>query len=295
MAMDCIKHMQKIPGVEIVFLFFDPKLDDPVRSISQFAEHAGIPATGSRRINSPEAIERVEKAKPDWIFSINNFRIIKETLLAIPSKGTVNFHNGPLPYYRGVHIPSWAIINGETEHGVSWHYVNAGIDTGDLVGQRRFEVGPEDTAASLMIRCIREGIRLFKEIFEPLIQGELPGNPQPEAGSYFSLQDRPTNDGWISLGWPWRKIDRMVRGLNFLPFENRFMYARLGDNGKWVILNELSFQRELTLDEYPGLTIQANEEGVMFACVDAVFRIESAMTAEMEELSNAEICKALGL
>ena len=64
----------------------------------------------------------------DWLFSIANLSVIPDDVLALPAKGAINFHDGPLPRMAGLNTPVWALLNGETEHGISWHVMEAGID-----------------------------------------------------------------------------------------------------------------------------------------------------------------------
>ena len=72
----------------------------------------------------------------DWLLSIANLRMIPDDVLALPTKGAINFHDGPLPAYAGLNTPAWAIINGAPTHGVSWHVIEGGVDEGDLLAQK---------------------------------------------------------------------------------------------------------------------------------------------------------------
>ena len=69
----------------------------------------------------------------DWLFSIANLEMIPESVLARAKAGAVNFHDGPLPRYAGLNAPVWAILAGETAHGITWHMIEGGIDEGDVL------------------------------------------------------------------------------------------------------------------------------------------------------------------
>ena len=69
--------------------------------------------------------------------------------LAQAGKGAINFHDGPLPRYAGLNAPVWAIINGEPDHGITWHMIEGGVDEGDILEQRLFELASEETALTL--------------------------------------------------------------------------------------------------------------------------------------------------
>ena len=89
----------------------------------------------------------------DWLLSIANLRIIPEAVLALPTKGAVNFHDGPLPRYAGLNTPAWAIINGEAQHGVSWHMIEGGVDEGDLLAQELIEIAAASIPRAWSMRC----------------------------------------------------------------------------------------------------------------------------------------------
>ena len=87
---------------------------------------------------------RLKGLEFDYLFSITNLSIIPDEVLELPRRAAINFHDGPLPRYAGLYSPAWALLNGETEHGVSFHAMTSGVDEGDLFVQRRFPIGPVD-------------------------------------------------------------------------------------------------------------------------------------------------------
>jgi methionyl-tRNA formyltransferase len=89
----------------------------------------------------------------DYIFSINNSLILKESFASLARRMTINYHDAPLPRYAGMYPTNWAILNGETEHGVSWNEVVDKIDAGDIIAYQSLPVLPDDNALSLNIRC----------------------------------------------------------------------------------------------------------------------------------------------
>src|SRR5690606_6410745 len=76
----------------------------------------------------------------DYLFSIANLKIITEEILTLPKKGAINFHDGLLPGYSGLNVPSWAIINDEKIHGITWHFMTRKIDAGDIISQVEFSI-----------------------------------------------------------------------------------------------------------------------------------------------------------
>ena len=72
----------------------------------------------------------------DWLLSIANLSLVPESLITQAAQGAVNFHDGPLPRHAGLNAPVWAILEGETEHGITWHRIAGGIDEGGILEQR---------------------------------------------------------------------------------------------------------------------------------------------------------------
>jgi methionyl-tRNA formyltransferase len=128
--------------------------------------------------NSDAGVELLSTLAPD-IVVLGSARILAPRVLAIPRMGVLNAHPGLLPEYRGVDVIPWALHNGDPL-GVSVHYVDAGIDTGDIVAQRRFDVRPGDTVASLTRRATLLGSQLMADAVRHLIDtGQLQAVAQP--------------------------------------------------------------------------------------------------------------------
>jgi methionyl-tRNA formyltransferase len=226
MAADCIKIVKATAGVEVANVLTQPKSALPGNSLPAYCLKEAIPFLETEKINGPDALAALRDNAPDVILNINSFKIIRQAVLSIPREGVINFHNGPLPRYGGVNVCSWAIINGETRYGVTWHYVDEGIDTGAIVAQRCFDLTATETAVSLMMKCISAGTALFQEWLPLLAAGPLPGQRQDAShATYFSPKDLP-NGGSVSFEWDFSQFDRFVRGLSFHPVANNFVHAR---------------------------------------------------------------------
>lgn len=135
----------------------------PLTRSKKYCEAQGLDHIVSENINSLEVIEYLRSGEINVLFSINNHQIIRGELLVVAPEGIINFHNGPLPRYGGLNACSWAIFNGETQHGVTWHYVTASVDGGDIIAQKVFDIDSEVTALRLVMTCVNEGINLFKK------------------------------------------------------------------------------------------------------------------------------------
>src|SRR5262249_49488551 len=115
--------------------------------------------------------EALESESFDYLFSVNNAWIIPDALLRKATRAAINYHDAPLPRYRGLYATSWALLNEEDEHGITWHEMVAGIDEGRILSQRRFAVTRADTAHALNARCYEEAVSAFSEIVPKLSSG----------------------------------------------------------------------------------------------------------------------------
>ncbi|MAT06333.1 MAG: hypothetical protein CL424_14945 [Acidimicrobiaceae bacterium] len=149
-------------------------------------EH-GIPVVDSRVPLADALIER----RADVLLSIAHLRLVPPDALAAVTTA-INFHDGPLPAYAGLNVTTWAILNGEQQHGVSWHHMTSGVDTGDLVTSRTFEVAADETAFSLNARCFEAALESFHDVVDAIRAGEVPAQSQPDGvRREYRRLDRP--------------------------------------------------------------------------------------------------------
>lgn len=118
-------------------------------SILTYAKSQGIPVWDIKTPNSKKFQEELINIKPDIIINQSQ-SIIKKNLLEIPKIGIINRHNALLPINRGRLTPFWVLFKKEKETGVSIHFVEEGIDSGDIIVQKRFKVSSKDTFNSIV-------------------------------------------------------------------------------------------------------------------------------------------------
>ena len=119
----------------------------------------------------------------DYLFSIVNERLLPPPVLASARRLAINYHDAPLPRYAGMHSTSWAIMAGETAHGVTWHVASEKVDAGAIIRQQGVPIDPEETALSLNAKCYDAAVESF--VSEPL--------SNPFRGLYWpSARIRPT-------------------------------------------------------------------------------------------------------
>jgi len=142
-------------GFEIAAVFThkdDPKETIWFDSVAELAASKGIPIFAPDDINHPMWVEKIKAMKPDIMFSFYYRNMIKKPLLDIPSKGCMNLHGSLLPAYRGRCPINWVLVNGETETGVTLHYMTPRPDDGEIVAQKQILIADDDTAKTLHVK-----------------------------------------------------------------------------------------------------------------------------------------------
>ena len=165
-------------------------------TLPEFAESVGIPVCAPGRVNAPEFVDWVRSLGPDLNISMSYDQILRQPIIESAPLGFINCHAGKLPYYRGRNVINWAIINDEQEIGLTVHYVDEGIDTGDIILQRVLLIRWDDTYGTVLEK-VQEGFpHLLAEAVRLIEKNEV--NRQPQAhleGTYFSA--RIPGDEWI--------------------------------------------------------------------------------------------------
>ncbi|SEM91049.1 natural product biosynthesis luciferase-like monooxygenase domain-containing protein [Roseovarius tolerans] len=181
------------------------------------------------RIEAPGAglAERLGNLSCGWLLSIANLDLLPQTVLAHATRGAVNFHDGPLPRHAGLNAPVWAILEGDAQHGITWHLIEGGIDEGRIVVQRLFDIAPDETAFTLNAKCYAAALDSFDEVIGALEHG-VPGlvAQQSVPRSYHARDDRP-GSAWLDVTRPAADLARVVRALDHGGYFNPLCMARL--------------------------------------------------------------------
>ena len=291
MALDCLKILIK-KTMEVPLVIYAPTEDNS--RLARFCERQRIQTLPIQDPGEREVVERVQRAEPGIIFNINSFSILREPLLSLPPEGIINFHNGPLPRYRGVNIPSWAIINGESVHGVTWHFVEAAIDAGDIVAQRMFPLEGAETALDLTFKCILEGTDLFQEVVGSVISGVVPRRSQGHGSSYYSRHDVPRG-GRVFFDAPYVEIERLVRGLDFRPYPNPFAYPKTACGGRDFVVARIEKRSNGAPHVPPGTVLSVEGPGITVAGQDATIEITEVLDDQLEDISYATLVSRYGI
>jgi len=197
---------------EIAFIVPRFDVQDPV--LAGWAASLGVDFLPMQNVNSTENLEILGNYRADLFVSMSFNQILKKPILGLAPKGFINCHAGALPYYRGRNILNWALINDAKEFGVTVHYVDEGIDTGDIILQRMSAISDADTYATLLERAITLCAEVLHESLAKIVSGDARATPQSDIHPVgFYCCRRVPGDEWIDWNWTSRHIFNFVRAI----------------------------------------------------------------------------------
>ena len=146
-------------------------------SVKKFAKTHSLPILQPTNLRDPEFVKTIRNLAPDLIFVVA-FRMLPKCIWEIPQMGTCNLHASLLPQYRGAAPINWAIVNGETETGVTTFFINEEIDTGHIIAQKKIKISNTDTAGDLHDKLRHTGAALVLETVQSIQNKTVTSTPQ---------------------------------------------------------------------------------------------------------------------
>jgi methionyl-tRNA formyltransferase len=201
-------------------------------AIKKYAVEKGLTVLQPVKLKDPAFAEELKTFRAD-LQVVVAFRMLPEIIWNMPPMGTINLHGSLLPQYRGAAPINWAIINGETETGVTTFKLKHDIDTGDILMQESFPIGENETAGDVHDRMKNIGANVLVQTLEGLANGSLKELPQSSVvnsqhAKGTELKHAPkihTETCRINWSQSVEQAHNLVRGLNPYP-------------GAYTILNE---------------------------------------------------------
>ena len=250
-------------GVELIGVYTQP--DRPkgrgkklaASPVKELALKHEIPVYQPLKLRDPQAVEELQALRPDLIVVVAYGQILPKAVLEIPTYHCINVHASLLPRYRGAAPINKAIIDGETETGVTTMLMDVGLDTGDMLVKRSLPIGPEETAGRLHDRLAQLGREAMEETLERLCAGTLVPEKQDDDLSCYAPMLKK-EDGLIDWQQSALQIHNRVRGLDPWPGA----YTHLDEE----ILKIAATRVEPELSGEPGEILSADKTGVRVAC-----------------------------
>jgi len=218
----------------------------------------------------------IKTLKPDLIVVVA-FRILPEELFTIPKYGSVNIHASLLPKYRGPAPINWALINGETETGLSSFFLKKKVDTGNLIMQEKVVIDEKENFDSLYSQLSElSGPFLLKTIdsiengeVKPIVQDDKKATPAPKINSFDAL---------IDFGFPATKVKNFIRGLATRP--GAYTYFR----HKKIKLHSCVTSEKAQPGVPPG-TVLPDRKRLLIQCADMAIEVLSLVPEGKKEMS----------
>ncbi len=219
------------------------------------------------------------------VFVVVAFRILPEEVFSMPPKGTVNLHSSLLPKYRGAAPINWAIINGETETGVSTIFINKEIDAGNLLLQQKVLINNEDTAGALHNKLAEVGAALLLETVTGIGKSSIVASKQ--IGDITKAPKLTRELGNINWQKASSEIRNLVRGLAPRPGVYSFL------NKKIVKFFEVENVFENSISGQPGEIIEADSKAgtLIIATGDGGLKIETLQPEGKRKMSAGEFLR----
>jgi methionyl-tRNA formyltransferase len=240
----------------------------------------------------PEVWEEFRALKPDLQVMAFVTLFVPEDFLNIPTHGSIQYHPSLLPAYRGPSAINWPIIKGETETGLSIFWPDNGLDTGDILLQKKTHIGPTDTLGTVYFdRLFPMGVDAMLEAVDLVKAGKAPRIKQDETKATYEGRCGPDN-AHIDWGKPWEQIDRLIRGCNPAP-------------GAWSNLDgqvlKIFDARPIPAKDPKGIggkmgeVVAIEADGFTVVCADGRFKVTRVQPADGKKVEAAEWLKTANL
>ena len=235
-AVPCLQRLLE-DGHEVPAVFTQP--DKPVGRhavltpppVKQLAFSHGIPVYQPTKMRDGTVAALLRELAPDCLVVVAYGRILPQEILDVPPRGCVNIHGSLLPRYRGAAPIQWSVIRGETVTGVTSMFMDAGMDTGDIIDTLTTPIGENETAGELFERLAPLGARLLSTTLAAIADGTVTRRPQNGAEAIMAPMLEKAM-GRLDLTHPAQELHNQVRGMN--PWPGAFCTA----GGKTLKIHE---------------------------------------------------------
>ena len=237
-------------------------------AVKLYARQHNIPSILQPTNLKDKGFQKKLKSLNADLFVVVAFRMLPESVWSIPQLGTINLHASMLPNYRGAAPINWAVINGETETGVSTFFIRHEIDTGNIIDQKKVAIRETDTAGTLHDKLMVTGAELLVKTIEKIARGNVKAIPQ-ESVLNHSVKEAPKifkEDCRINWNQPVNKVYDFIRGLS--PYPGAWTEF---SNSQGQVCSFKIFDTEKDFSEIyasPGEIIFADNKHIKIACTD---------------------------
>ncbi len=258
-------------------------------AVKRFATEHSLPILQPKNLKAADFQEELRTLNAD-LHVVVAFRMLPEAVWNMPPLGTVNLHASLLPKYRGAAPIHWAVINGETETGLTTFRLRHQIDTGDLIFQEKIAIGEDESTGMLMQRMMEAGAGLMLKTVEAIASGEAEFKAQDLSGDYPTAPKLNRELARVDWTKPVRSIQNLVRGMN--PFPGA--WTKLPNDDLWKLHTVRVPQAELVdrlpKDVEPGHLL-TQDDHILIRCADGWLEITKLQAAGKKPMEAAEFMR----
>jgi len=224
-------------------------------AVKEAALAAGVPVFQPESMKDPQFLSALKQLNADC-FVVVAFRILPPAVYEMPERGTFNLHTSLLPRYRGAAPMQWALINGDTETGLTTFLLDRRVDTGAILLQERLPIGPEETLGELHDRMATLGAALVLKTVQGVCDRVL--TPQPQVGETSSAPKIEAHHSDLDWSWSAEKIVNRVRGLSPTPAAKTIWHGK-----RLKIYRAGITSMDSTGNALPGTLLEVCPEGLV--------------------------------
>lgn len=259
-------------------------------AVKKYAVENGLPVLQPVKLKDPEFLQALRDLKAD-LQVVVAFRMLPEIVWNMPPKGTINLHASLLPQYRGAAPINWAIMNGETESGVTTFFLKHEIDTGDILFAEKVSIGESATAGDLHDELMEVGARLLVKTVQAIESGEYQETPQDQVIEGQELKHAPKifkDDCAIDFNQDVNKVHNHIRGLS--PYPTAF--TRLQDKNLKIFGATVEHSEP---GISPGAILSDQKTYLKFACKNGFISVTDLQLEGKKRMSVDEFLRGVRL
>ena len=250
--------------------------------VKEVAQQANLLVLQPQRAREENFIQQLAALKPDLIAVAAYGQILPKAILDLPRFGCINVHTSLLPKYRGAAPIQTAILNGDSETGVTIMKMDVGLDTGEILTQERTPIVPLDNSQTLHDRLANIGAELLARTIPQYVSGAIPPRPQPTEGATYAAKIKK-QDGEIDWTLPAHVIWNRVRAL--VPWPGAFTHLPAQPH---PLLLKIWEAQPFDRSGEPGRVLQADKNGIVIACGNGALIISLLQREGGRRLTAAE-------
>ncbi len=256
--------------------------------VKKAAQAANLPVLQPEKLRDPDFLEQLASYTAD-LFVVVAFRMLPEVVWSMPTVGTFNLHGSLLPQYRGAAPLNWAIINGETETGVTTFFIEKEIDTGQMILQDHEPIHADDTAGTLHDRLMERGADLVLQTVRAIEANNYVRTPQPAVTEPKAAPKLSRETTEIDWNQPVQIIRNFVRGLSPYPASWTII------NGKFFKIYAVSVANESPFDAEPSEVYTDNKTVILVRAADGWLSIDSLQAEGKRRMTAGEFLRGNSL